>query len=85
MRKFPHSSKDCCDAVVLDSLKTIEEAHVQLRLLAGTPATAALLASQIQLYDLVLDEISVISSGLARDLGRTGRKLQASGLPALNA
>jgi hypothetical protein len=82
MRKTSDPSKKCFDDAVLDSLNTIKEAHVQLRLLTGTTATAALLASQIQLYDLLLDEVSGIHTSLARDLKRTRLALQAFSRPS---
>jgi hypothetical protein len=72
------SSKKCFDGAVLESLSTIREAHVQLRLLTGTSATAALLASQIQLYNFLLDEISGIHASLARDLKRSRLKQKVS-------
>ena len=83
MRKISDPSKMCFDSAVLDSLKTIKEAHVQLRSLTGTSATTTLLASQIQLYDLLLDEITGIHSSLAKDLRSTRLKLQASSRPSL--
>lgn len=82
MRKIYDPSKKRFDRPVLDSLSTIRKAHIQLRLLTGTSATAALLASQIQLYDLLLDEISGIHSSLAKDLKRTRLKPQASARPS---
>jgi hypothetical protein len=85
MQKIADPSKKCFDRVVRDSLSTIKEAHVQLHLLTGTSATAALLASQIELCDVLLDEISGIHSNLARDLKHTRLKLQVSSRPSLNA
>jgi len=70
MRMISDPSKRCVDKAVLDSLSTIRETHVRLRVLTGTSTTAALLASQIRLYDLLLDEVSGIQSNLARDLKR---------------
>jgi hypothetical protein len=78
MRKISYPSKKCFDAAVLDSLSAIKEAHVQLRSLTGTSATATLLASQIQLYDFLLDEISGIHTNLARDLKRARLTQRAS-------
>jgi len=80
--KISDPSQKCFDDTVLNSLSTIKEAHVQLRLLTGTSATAALLASQIQLYDLILDEISGIHTSLARDIERARLALQAYGRPS---
>ena len=56
------------DHAIRDSLNTIKEVHVQLRLLTGSCATPALLTSQIDLYNVLLDEISGIHISLARDL-----------------
>jgi hypothetical protein len=82
MRKIEESSSKSFDCVVRDSLSTIKATHVRLHLLNGTCATAALLASQIELYDVLLGEISGIHTSLARDIehartvpqdfGRTG-------------
>jgi hypothetical protein len=85
MQKIADHSKKCFDRAVRDSLSTIKEAHVQLHLLTGTSATAALLASQIELCDVLLDEISGIHSHLARDLKHTRLTLQVSNRPSLNA
>jgi hypothetical protein len=83
MRKICDPCKKYFDYAVLDSLNTIKEARIQLRLLSGTSATAAVLASQIQLYDLLLDEISGIHAGLARDLKHTCLTLQAFSRPSV--
>jgi hypothetical protein len=68
MRKTSDLSFDCA---VRDSLSTIKQAHVRLHLLTGTCATAARLTSEIELYDLLLGEISGIHTSLAKDLKRT--------------
>ena len=81
MRKISNSSDDFYNGAVLDSLSAIKQAHLKLRLLMGTSATAALLSSQIQLYDLLLDEISSIHASLARDIERTCLTLQVSAQP----
>ncbi len=85
MRKISDPSNKRFDCAIRDSLSTIKEAHVQLHLLTGTSATAALLASQIELYDMLLDEISGIHTSLARDLKHTGLTAQASSRPSLHA
>jgi hypothetical protein len=87
MRKIDNTSGKSFDCTVRDSLSAIRATHVRLHLLSGTCATAALLASQIELYEVLLDEISGIHTVLARDIehariapldfGRTG--LTASG------
>jgi hypothetical protein len=68
MRKIGDPSNKSFDCALRDSLSTIRETHIQLHLLTGTCATATLLASQIELYDVLLDEISGIHTCLARDL-----------------
>lgn len=68
MRKFDNSSNKVFDGTVRDSLSTIKATQVRLHLLNGTCASAALLASQIELCDVLLDEISGIHTSLARDL-----------------
>jgi hypothetical protein len=70
MQKIADPANKRFDCAVRDSLSTIKEAHVQLHMLTATSATAALLASQIELYDVLLDEISGIHTSLARDLNR---------------
>ena len=67
MRKIDLSNKRF-DCAVRDSLSTIKQTHVQLHLLTGTSATAALLASQIELCDVLLDEISGIHTRACRHL-----------------
>jgi hypothetical protein len=85
MRKIADPSTKRFDYAVRDSLSTIKETHVQLDLLTGTSATAALLASQIELYEVLLDEISGIHTSLARDLKHTRLTPQVSSRPSLNA
>ena len=85
MRKITDPSNKRFDCIVRDSLSTIKEAHVQLHLLTGTSATAALLVSQIELCDVLLDEISGIHTSLARDLKHTRLMPQVSCRPSLNA
>lgn len=63
------------DYSLRDSLNTIKEAHVQLHLMSGTSITAAALASQIELCDVLLVKISGIHTDLARDL-RESRLVQ---------
>ena len=67
MRKIDGTSKSF-DCTVRDSLNTIRAAHVRLNLLGGTRATTALLTSKIELYDVLLDELSAIRTGFARYL-----------------
>jgi hypothetical protein len=65
MRKF--ASNRPFDCALRASLNTIKEAHVQLHVL-NECATMAALASQIELCDVLLLEISGIHTGLARHL-----------------
>ena len=85
MRKIADHSDKRFDCAVRDSLSTIKETHVQLHLLTGTSATAALLASQIGLYDVLLGEISDIHSSLARDIKHARLTSKGSSRPSLNA
>jgi hypothetical protein len=85
MRKIADPSNKRFACAVRDSLSTIKQTHVQLHLLTGTSPTAALLASQIELYDVLLDEISDIHASLARDLKHARLTPQASSRPRLHA
>jgi hypothetical protein len=57
--------------ILWNSLSTIKQAHVRLHLLTGARTSPTVLASQIELCDVLLLEISGISSNLARDLKQT--------------
>jgi hypothetical protein len=59
------------DCPLRDSLSVIREIHGQLHALTGVMTTANVLASRIELCDVLLVEISSIRSSLARDLQRT--------------
>jgi hypothetical protein len=59
-----------------DSLSAIKQAHVQLHSLTGLCTTPTVLASRIELCDLLLVEISGIRSSLAKDLKHTRGALQ---------
>jgi hypothetical protein len=59
------------DCPLRDSLTVIREIHVQLHVLTGMTTTAKVLASRIELFDVLLGEISGIRSNLAKDLRRT--------------
>ena len=84
MRKIVDHSSASVDCTVRESLSTIRETHVRLHRLNGTPATTALLASKINLYDVLLDEISGIHTCLARDLQHTLLTSRESGRTGLN-
>jgi hypothetical protein len=71
MRKLADHSCQSVDCAVRDSLSTIRATHVRLHRLDGTRATTDLLASKINLYDVLLEEISGIHTTLARDLQHT--------------
>jgi hypothetical protein len=71
MRKTSHFRECSVDCAVRDSLNAIKEAHGRLHLLTDTCMTAAALASQIELFDVLLGEISGIQTRLARDFLRT--------------
>jgi hypothetical protein len=59
------------DCALQDSLSVIKQTHVQLHVLTGMTSTANVIASQIELCDLLLVEISGIRNSLAKDLGRS--------------
>jgi hypothetical protein len=59
------------DCALRDSLSVIKQTHVQLHVLTGMTTTANVLASRIELCDILLGEISGIRSSLAKDLQRT--------------
>jgi len=84
MRKIADHSNKSIDCTVRDSLSTIRATHVRLHRLNGTRATTDLLASKIDLYDVLLDEISGIHTSLARDLQHTLLTSQESGRTGLN-
>lgn len=64
--------------VLWNSLSAIKQAHVRLHLLTGVRTSPTVLASQIELCDVLLLEISGIRSNLARDLKQTRERPQAS-------
>ena len=72
MRETGDSSHALVICAVRDSLNTIKQAYAELHLLTGSGTTAAL-ASQIELFDVLLVEISGIQTRLARDIG--GRRV----------
>jgi hypothetical protein len=63
----------------------IKQAHDQLHLLTGMRTTATVLASQIELCDVLLVEISGIHSSLAKELNYTRGAPKPSGHVGLNA
>ena len=66
------------DCAVDNSLIAIRQVHTQLHLLAGMDSSPTLIASQIQLCDVLLVEIAGIRSNLA------GNVKQTSGAPAFS-
>jgi hypothetical protein len=70
MRKIGDASYSY-ECALRSSLSTIKQAHDQLHLLTGMDTTATVLASQIELCDVLLVEISGIRSSLAKDLNHT--------------
>lgn len=61
------------DGAVSHALTAIRHAHGQLHRLTGMRTSPTVLASQIELCDLLLVEISDIHRSLAKDLERTRR------------
>jgi hypothetical protein len=58
------------------SLSALRQVQVQLHVMTGATTTANVLASQIELYDVLLVEISGIRYRLAEDLQRTREALR---------
>lgn len=87
MRKIGHV--DGChangDSTLRGSLTAIKQAHDRRHLLTGMCTTATVLASQIELCDVLLVEISGIRSSLAKDLKYTRGAPQPIGPVGLNA
>ena len=57
------------DCALRDSLSVIRQTHAQRHVLTGMASTPNVLASQIELCDILLVEISGIRDSLAKDLG----------------
>ncbi|MCA1453716.1 hypothetical protein I6F35_10885 [Bradyrhizobium sp. BRP22] len=62
---------DSDDCVLWDSLNAIKQAQIQLHLLNGEGANPTVIASRIQLCDVLLGEISGIRTSLAKHLEYT--------------
>ena len=84
MRKIEDSS-DPFEVTVRASLSTLTTTRIRLPLLEGTSSSATLIASQIELYDELLDELSEIHRNLANYLEHTRRRPLTSGRADLNA
>jgi hypothetical protein len=84
MRKISDVS-DPYECALRSSLSAIKQAHDQLHLLTGMDTTATVLASQIELCDALLVEISGIRSSLAKVLNYNRGAPQAGGQIGLNA
>jgi hypothetical protein len=70
------------DGALVHSLTAIRHAHCQLHRLTGMRTSPTVLASQIELCDLLLIEISDIHRNLARDLEQMRRpSLSAVAIP----
>lgn len=80
MRETGHFSKEIVNCAVRGSLNTAREAYSQLQLLSGGRSSAATLASQIELFDLLLVGISGIRTGFAADIQHVRVTPQASDL-----
>ena len=76
---------DFFNFAIRDSLKMIKATHIRLHLLGGTCSTAALVASQIELYNVLLDELSEVQSSLANYSEHALKTLPPSGRAGLNA
>jgi hypothetical protein len=69
MTKISHIDS-CSDGTLRDSLGAIKHAQTQLRHLTHSCASRTQLASQIELCEVLLAEISGIHSSLANDIKR---------------
>lgn len=78
MRKIGHVNNSA-DGALWDSLSAIKHAQIQRHLLTRMCTSPIVLASQIELCEALLVEISGIRSSLANDLR------QARGLPQANS
>jgi hypothetical protein len=78
MRKIS-DVRDSYECALRSSLSAIKQARDQLHLPTGMDTTATVLASQIELCDVLLVEISGIHSSLAKDLNHTRGAPQPSG------
>jgi hypothetical protein len=73
------------NGAVSHSLSTIRHAHGQLHRLTGMRISPTVLASQIELCNLLLVEISDIHRSLARDLEQMRRPSSPDGHAATNS
>jgi hypothetical protein len=71
MRKTGHQAIGFADGAVWHSLSAIKQAHDQLHLLTRMRTSTTVLASQIELCEVLLVEISDIRRSLASDLQQT--------------
>ena len=76
------SSREFVNGAVRDSLRTIREAHARLHLLTSMCMTASAIASQIEIFDVLLAEIRDIQIKLARDIQHTRVMPEGTGLNA---
>lgn len=68
MRETGPPSSELVNCAAGGSLNTVREAYAQLQLLTGGRSSAATLASQIELFDVLLVGISGIRTGFAADI-----------------
>jgi hypothetical protein len=73
-----------CDCALRNSLSAIKQAHIQLHLLTARCMTPTILASRIELCDILLGEVSDIRTSLAKHLERT-RGAAEAGYAGLNS
>jgi hypothetical protein len=83
MRKIGHFNNSS-DGALWDSLNAIRHAQIQLRHLTRTCTSPTALASQIELCEVLLGEISDIRSSLAEDLKQMRGPSQANGQARLH-
>jgi hypothetical protein len=82
MTKIDHINNSS-DGTLRDSLGAIKHAQTKLRHLTRTCASPTVLASQIELCDVLLAEISGIHSSLAKDI-KQAHLPRANGHAGLN-
>lgn len=76
---------DSPDGALWNSLSAIKQAHLQFHLLTDMCPAPTILASQIEICEVLLVAIAGIRSSLAEDLKRTRGPPQVNGHTGLNS
>jgi hypothetical protein len=87
MRKISNAgdANDSSKGALGSSLTAIKQAHDQFHVLTSMGTTASVLASQIELCNVLLVEITGIRSSLVNDLNHSRRAPQPGDRAGLNA